>query len=367
MREIEGAEGGLHNRQGGILILSMADRRSAPLAAVFGLKGRRPRPEERAFFKKADPLGIILFQRNCQTPDQVRALIDDFRECVGRADAPVLIDQEGGRVARLQPPHWRGVPSAMAVAKLADVSLNRAMEALYLNALLIARELWSLGVTVNCAPVMDVPWPGAHGVIGDRALGATPQRVGLLGSRVVAGLLDGGVSPVVKHMPGHGRAMVDSHSDLPLTNAGAKDLRSLDFKAFRHVRRAPWAMTAHVVYSAFDKKRPATISKTVIEDCIRGEIGFKGVLVSDDLSMKALGGDMRDRAAQCLRAGCDIALHCNGDMREMEAVAEGAGQLGKAALTRIAKAEKRRKNARMDIDAKAALDRFHVLIGKRGC
>ena len=367
MREIEGAEGGLHNRQGGILILSMADRRSAPLAAVFGLKGRRPRPEERAFFKKADPLGIILFQRNCQTPDQVRALIDDFRGCVGRADAPVLIDQEGGRVARLQPPHWRGVPSAMAVAKLADVSLNRAMEALYLNALLIARELWSLGVTVNCAPVMDVPWPGAHGVIGDRALGATPQRVGLLGSRVVAGLLDGGVSPVVKHMPGHGRAMVDSHSGPAADERRGQGPPKPGFQGFSTCAPRSLGDDGPRRLSAFDKKRPATISKTVIEDCIRGEIGFKGVLVSDDLSMKALGGDMRDRAAQCLRAGCDIALHCNGDMREMEAVAEGAGQLGKAALTRIAKAEKRRKNARMDIDAKAALDRFHVLIEKRGC
>lgn len=298
-----------------------------PRAVIFGCAGLRLTDAERRFFANADPLGFILFARNVETPDQVRALVRDLRKTVSRADAPILIDQEGGRVQRLRPPHWRDAPPAASFARIAEEDETRACLAAKLNARLIADELFDLGITVDCAPVLDVPVPGAHDIIGDRAYGDTPKRIAALGRAVAEGLIAGGVLPIIKHIPGHGRAMADSHLALPVVDAPLAVLTESDFAAFRLLVDMPWAMTAHVVYAAIDPERPATLSSKVITDIIRGLIGFDGVLISDDLSMKALGGAYQDRAKAALAAGCDLVLHCNGDMAEMRAVAEGTAQL----------------------------------------
>ncbi len=306
-----------------------------PAAALFGCGGARLSEDERRFFATVDPLGFILFARNIETPGQVKALVADLRASVGRADAPVLIDQEGGRVQRLRPPHWRKAPPGAAFAAVAARDLAAAREALRLDFRLIGRELAELGIDVDCAPVLDVPVPGAHDVIGDRAYGATPEEVAALAGEVIEGLLDEGVLPVIKHVPGHGRAMVDSHLALPVVEASLAELEARDFPPFRAMRHAPWAMTAHVVYTALDAIRPATTSAKVIAEVIRGAIGFDGVLISDDLSMKALGGSFEQRTRDSLDAGCDVVLHCNGDMAEMTAVAAELRPLTDAALIRL--------------------------------
>lgn len=293
---------------------------------------------ELSFFRDADPLGLILFQRNCDTPDQVRALVDSFRNCVGRPDAPVLIDQEGGRVQRLKPPHWRDAPAASRFADLYQTDVARSLEAARLNARLIAHELAALGITVDCAPVLDVPQPGADGIIGDRAYGDEQKQIATLAGAVCEGFLQGGVMPVVKHIPGHGRAGVDSHKALPRVDTDLETLSAVDFAPFRDLKAMPWAMTAHVLYSALDDSRPATLSTKIIS-LIRADIGFDGVLVSDDLSMQALDGGFQERAAGALAAGCDLALHCNGDRDEMAQVAEGCSALSENARTRIERGE----------------------------
>ncbi|MBM3564635.1 MAG: beta-N-acetylhexosaminidase [Alphaproteobacteria bacterium] len=310
-----------------------------PRAAVFGLAGVALTADERAFFRDADPLGFILFARNVETPDQVRALVAGLRAAVGRADAPVLIDQEGGRVARLRPPHWRAAPPAKVFGDLYARKPEAAREATRLNHRLLAAELDALGITVDCAPVLDVPVAGAHDVIGDRAFSRDPAVVADLGRAACEGLLAGGVLPVVKHVPGHGRARADSHKELPAVDAPLADLRASDFAPFRMLRDAPWAMTAHVLYQSLDPGRPATQSPTVVGGTIRGEIGFDGVLVSDDIGMNALSGGFRDRAEASLRAGCDVVLHCSGEMAEMRAAAEGTGPLSPDAARRVARAE----------------------------
>lgn len=307
-----------------------------PAAAIFGCAGPSLGEDERRFFGRVNPLGFILFARNIVDPAQVKALVAELRACVGRADAPVLIDQEGGRVQRLRPPHWRKAPPGAPFARLAESDPEAARQALRLNYRLIGRELAELGIDVDCAPVLDVPIPGAHDVIGDRAFGLTADRVADLGLQVVEGLLDEGVLPVIKHIPGHGRSMVDSHHDLPVVEASLAELEAQDFPPFRALRHAPWAMTAHVVYTALDAKAPATTSAKVIGEIIRGTIGFDGVLISDDLSMKALGGRFEDRTTACLAAGCDVALHCNGDMAEMQAIAAAVTPLTDTAQERIA-------------------------------
>jgi len=305
---------------------------------IFGLAGLSVSDDERRFFADADPFGFILFARNCDTPEQIRALVADLREIIGRPDAPVLIDQEGGRVARLRPPHWREAPPAAVFGALAAQNDEAAVEATRLNAQLIGGELAALGIDVDCAPVLDIPAPGSHEIVGDRAFGDAPALVARLGRAAVEGFLAAGVIPVIKHIPGHGRAKVDSHHDLPVVEAGLDQLRAIDFAPFAALAGAPWAMTAHVVYEAIDPDNPATTSKTAITDIIRGEIGFDGVLVSDDLSMKALSGSLGERAAAALAAGCDIALHCNGEMDEMRAVAESASPLSTEAIARIGRA-----------------------------
>jgi beta-N-acetylhexosaminidase len=304
-------------------------------AAILGCAGPTLSAEERRFFREADPLGFILFQRNCQTPDQVRRLVQDFRDSVGRTDAPVLIDQEGGRVARLRPPAWRKAPAAGRFGVLAARDVNAAIEAARLNAELMGRELADLGISVDCAPVLDLQFAGASNVVGDRGFATDPELVARLGRAVCEGLLAAGVTPVLKHIPGHGRALVDSHHALPEVDASLAALRETDFVPFQRLADMPCAMTSHVLYKAIDPERPATTSPVVIRDIIRGEIGFKGVLFSDDLSMEALRGDIGDRARRARAAGCDLALHCNGRLDEMRAVAAGAGPVAAATAERL--------------------------------
>jgi beta-N-acetylhexosaminidase len=334
-----------------------------PLAAIFGCAGKALTAAERALYREADPLGFILFARNIGEPGGVKALVADMRNCVGRADAPVLIDQEGGRVARLKPPHWRKAPPALAFVERARAQgEGAALAALRNNFRLIARDLAELGITVDCAPVADVPVPGAHDVIGDRAYGSDPAAIGRYGRAVADGLLDGGVLPVLKHIPGHGRARADSHLELPIVGASAEELERSDFVPFKALADLPWGMTAHVKFLAFDPERPATISPVTIEAVIRRRIGFQGLLLSDDLSMQALAGDMGARALASLDAGCDVVLHCNGDFAEMKAVAASARPLNDAALARVQAAETlRRARAQAGFDeaaVKAELDAF---------
>ena len=331
-----------------------------PRAICFGSAGERLSAEERAFFAATDPLGFILFRRNCASPEQVRALVAEFRDCVGRPDAPVLIDQEGGRVARLQPPGWRRYPAAARLAALPDPD---AEEAARLGARLIADDLAALGVTVDCVPVLDLPAAGADAVIGDRAFGSDPARVARLGRAVCEGMLAGGVLPVVKHMPGHGRARVDSHKALPVVDASAAALGESDFAPFRALADMPWAMTAHVVYSDIDPERPATLSRRVIERVIRGAIGFDGVLLSDDIGMGALSGTLADRVAGALGAGCDLVIQCSGILGEMRESAEAALRLSPRTADRLARGEALRVAARRDFDRRAAEARFDALVG----
>lgn len=322
---------------------------------ILGCAGPALTEKEKRFFAETDPLGFILFSRNVESPEQVRALVTSLRECVGR-QAPVLIDQEGGRVQRLKLPHWPPRPAMAKFGLLAEKDLMQARRAARLNAHLIAAELQDLGIDVDCAPLLDVPVAGADNIIGDRAFGSDPALVADLGRAVMDGLLDGGVMPIVKHIPGHGRATVDSHKALPIVIEERALLEKTDFAPFRSLRDAPWAMTAHVIYSAYDDRRPATLSKKVVGEVIRGFIGFEGVLLSDDLSMHALSGSFEERARVSLQAGCDVVLHCNGDMTEMEGVVQGVRPLDDAAQLRLAIAEEKRRRLPLMMDAQAFID-----------
>ncbi|MGH6887734.1 MAG: beta-N-acetylhexosaminidase [Rhizomicrobium sp.] len=294
---------------------------------IYGCEGPALTESERRFFAEAQPWGFILFGRNILDRGQARTLAAELRACVGDENAPVLIDQEGGRVARLGPPLWKKRPAAARFGALYADSAEKAREAAYLNARLMANDLSELGISVDCAPVLDVPVEGADAVIGDRAFSSDPAVVIDLGRAVLDGMLDGGVLPVMKHIPGHGRATADTHKALPHVTTTAEDLSASDFVTFRCLNHCPLAMTAHVVFDAIDPQRPATTSPKLIRDVIRGEIGFEGVLVSDDLSMDALKGPLAVRAKAALFAGCDIVLHCNGKMEEMQAVAGEAKPL----------------------------------------
>jgi beta-N-acetylhexosaminidase len=314
-------------------------------AVIFGCSGFTLTAEEEAFFRDQRPWGFILFKRNIDTPRQVRLLVEDLRACVGRSDAPVLIDQEGGRVQRLGPPNWPAYPTGRAYAELAAKDSHHARDIVRLGARLIAHDLAALGINVDCVPVLDVPQPDADAVIGDRAYGDTPEQVALLGRAAAEGLLAGGVLPVIKHIPGHGRATADSHLALPVVEASRAELMARDFAPFKVLSDMPMAMTAHVVYTAIDPRRPATTSRKVLGPIVRLAIGFDGLLMSDDLSMKALSGDFAKRARMSLAAGCDVVLHCNGDMDEMKEVMAGVGPLlgrqrsrANAALARIVRA-----------------------------
>jgi beta-N-acetylhexosaminidase len=293
----------------------------AARAVVFGCAGPVLTLEERAFFRESQPLGFILFRRNVASPDQVKNLVREMRAAVGREDAPVLIDQEGGRVARLRPPHWPSHPAARRIGQLAERAPAAGREAAWLNGRLLAAMLFDLGITVDCAPVCDVPIPHAHDVIGDRAFGGDPQSVTELARATCEGFLAGGVLPVIKHIPGHGRAFTDSHQELPVVDAARSELDVTDFVPFRGLADLPLGMVAHVVYRAIDPGRPASTSAAVIAGIVRDLLGFDGLLFSDDLSMGALWGAPATRARDVLAAGCDVALHCNGDLAEMREIA----------------------------------------------
>jgi len=326
---------------------------------VLGCAGERLSPEERRFFAAADPLGFVLFRRNCRVPGQLRELVAELRGSVGRDDAPLLIDQEGGRVARLRPPQWHAYPAAAQIAALPD---PLAAEAARLGARLIADDLAGVGITIDCAPVLDLPVPDSDPVIGDRAFGSEPARVAWLGRAFCEGLLAGGVLPVIKHIPGHGRARVDSHRACPRVDADPAVLANSDFAPFRALSAMPWAMTAHIVFAAIDETAPATFSQHLIDTIIRGEIGFGGVLVSDDISMGALDGTLGERTRRALDAGCDLVLHCNGAIGEMAEIVDAARPISPAARSRIARGEKLRRSSREDFDRHAAELRFAELM-----
>lgn len=310
-------------------------------AAIYGCGGLTLTADERAFFRDADPWGFIVFARNIGTPAKLATLCAALRETVGR-HAPILIDQEGGRVARLRPPHWRTYPPARRYGDLYGRDPAAGLEACRLGAQLMGADLIACGVDVDCVPLADVPQPGAHDIIGDRAYGEDTATVTALARAAAEGLEAAGVMPILKHIPGHGRAGADSHEALPVVDAPAADLRAVDFAPFTALADLPLGMTAHVVYSAFDAGRPATTSPEMIR-LIREEIGFRGLLMTDDVSMKALGGPMEARVRESLAAGCDLILHCNGDMAEMQAVAAAAPALDGAARARWETAVSRRK------------------------
>jgi beta-N-acetylhexosaminidase len=312
-------------------------------AFISGCASLRLSPEEKRFFARERPCGLILFCRNCETPEQIRALTSDFHQALGDDDALVLIDQEGGRVQRLAPPNWRRYPPARAFGLLHQRSPEKGVAAAYQCARLMAQDLRASGVTVDCAPVLDVPFPGAHDIIGDRAYATTPGAIATLGRAVAQGLLDGGVLPVIKHVPGHGRALADSHVSLPVISTPLEDLRQADFKPFAQLADMPLAMTAHILIPELDAERPASASPTIIKGVIREHMGFDGLLMCDDVSMGALSGTIDERTTAVLTAGCDIALHCNGVMAEMEQVSAVVPELSgeparrfRAALGRLA-------------------------------
>jgi beta-N-acetylhexosaminidase len=296
-------------------------------AFITGCEGLTLNSDEVSFLREAQPWGLILFARNVESREQIKALTGHFRDIVGRADAPVLIDQEGGRVQRMRPPNWRKYPPGRAYAGLYEKDAVAGLRVTRLVYRLLAQDLVDAGINVDCVPVLDVPQPGSHDIIGDRAYGQRPEQVALLGRAASQGLMDGGVLPIIKHIPGHGRAFADSHLELPVVDAPREELERVDFAPFAALSDIPMAMTAHVVYTALDPDNCCTLSPTVIGDVIRGQIGFDGLIMSDDLSMKALKDSFRERGERAIAAGCDVLLHCNGQMGEMMEVAAAAGTL----------------------------------------
>lgn len=313
-----------------------------PSAVIFGCAGKSLSKEEKKFFTTVNPVGFILFARNIETPDQVKALIADLRACTDRPDAPVLVDQEGGRVARLKPPYWSVFPAQKAFGDWDGLDKDVARELCRKNFSAIGRELAESGFNVDCSPVLDVPVDGANPqVVGDRPFSFDPDVVAELGAVACESLMQEGVLPVIKHIPGHGRAKTDSHFDLPVVDTDFETLKETDFKPFKALAKlSPWAMTAHLLYTAIDAKKPASLSEKVIETVIRGEIGFDGFLICDDLSMKALSGGFVDLTKQAIAAGCDAVLHCNGDMKEMKKIASAVKPLTEKAWERYCRGQK---------------------------
>ena len=330
-------------------------------AVIYGLAGAELTEKERDFFRDADPAGYILFQRNCLVIEQLQSLNSELRSLSGRPDLPILIDQEGGRVARMRPPEWPAFPRAENFAALYELAPPSAIEAARVNARAIALTLRVAGINVNCLPLLDVRQPGASDIIGDRALGAEPMQVAALGRAVLDGMASAGVVGVVKHLPGHGRALVDSHKELPFVTAGEDEL-ALDLEPFERLRGAPMGMTAHVVYTAWDPDRPASLSPTVIGSIIRDRIGFGGFLMSDDIGMHALAGDFGTRASGVVAAGCDVALHCSGDMDEMEAIAAAVPTLSAEGEARLGRAMAVALNEADDLDFAEAVAKRDALL-----
>jgi beta-N-acetylhexosaminidase len=334
-------------------------------AFITGVAGLTLTADERDFVREARPWGFILFKRNIETPAQVTALIEELRESVGEPDAPVLIDQEGGRVQRFGPPHWPVYPPGAVFGALYDIDRKLGLTAARLSARLMAADLIGLGVTVDCLPLADVPVAGADAVIGARAYGTEPGKVAAIARAVTEGLEQGGVLPVLKHIPGHGRATADTHFKLPVVDTSKAELERTDFAAFQPLADLPMAMTAHVVFSALDPAQPATTSATIIEQVIRGSIGFQGLLMSDDVSMNALAGSIAERTRAIVSAGCDMVLHCNGDLDEMREVAREAPVLSGKALDRAKRALASRSPPQ-PLDRAAARAELDELIGRAG-
>jgi beta-N-acetylhexosaminidase len=332
-------------------------------AFIAGVSGHVLTAEERAFLREQRPWGFILFKRNVDHPAQVLELVKQLRDGVERAEAPVLIDQEGGRVQRLGPPHWPVYPPGASFGALYARDPDAGRRAAWLSSRLIAADLDDLGITVDCLPLADVPVPGANAVIGDRAYGEAPAQVAAIARAVTEGLADGGVLPVLKHIPGHGRATADSHFGLPTVDTPLPELERTDFAAFQALADLPMAMTAHVVFSALDPTQPATTSATMIRQVIRGWIGFQGVLMSDDVSMNALQGTISERTEAAFAAGCDVVLHCNGKLDEMRAVAIASPALAGEAERRVRRAEAARR-APQPFDRAAARQELDDLLGQ---
>jgi beta-N-acetylhexosaminidase len=334
-------------------------------AFISGCLGKALSASERAFFERCNPFGLILFRRNCETPEQLKRLTDDFRAAVGRRNAPVFIDQEGGRVQRLGPPSnaWRQYPPARAYGEAYARDPLSALRSARNVGRLMAEDLIAAGINANCVPVLDVPQPGAHEIIGSRAYSDRIEQIMALARAHAAGFADGGVMAVVKHIPGHGRAKADSHLELPVVDASLADLKAVDFPPFAAFADAPMAMTAHVVFTALDKTAPATLSRKVISSVIRKEIGFRGLLMTDDLSMKALTGSYAEKTTRALDAGCDLVLHCNGEMDQMEEVAAAAGALRGKPLAR-ARAALRTARKPQPFDRKQAFKDLENLLAR---
>jgi beta-N-acetylhexosaminidase len=308
------------------------------LPAILGLSGLVLTDAERGLIRDADPAGFCLFGRNVADKAQLRALTDRLRDASGRADLPILIDQEGGRVARLRPPHWPDFPAAARFAALYEKAPISAIEAARANGQALALTLAEAGINVDAAPVLDLLHPGADAVVGDRSFGAEPMQVAALGRALLEGLAAGGVAGIIKHLPGHGRATADSHHALPVVAASAEELAA-DLAPFRALAaRAPMAMLAHILYPAWDPVLPASLSPTIIADLIRGELGYDGLLMTDDIAMEALSGPLAERASAALAAGCDLVLHCSGEAADNEALANALGNLSEAAKARLARA-----------------------------
>jgi len=332
-------------------------------AFIASCSGTSLTPAETAFFARTGPWGLILFRRNCETPQQLQALANAFRAAVGRKNAPVLIDQEGGRVQRLGPPSnaWRAYPPARVYGEFFAANPLAALRTARNVGRLMAQDLVEAGISVNCVPVLDVPQPGAHDIIGSRAYSTTTEHIMALARAHACGFMEGGVLPVIKHIPGHGRAKADSHLALPVVEATKAELAAVDFPPFAALADAPMAMTAHVVYTALDRDNPATLSKKVIGSVIRRQIGFAGLLMTDDLSMKALSGSFAERTARALAAGCDVVLHCSGVLAEMEEVAAAAGELRGKGLRRARAALKMARKPQR-FDHKAAMRDLEALV-----
>jgi len=336
----------------------------AARAFITGLSGLTISGNEHAFLRSAQPWGLILFKRNISNPEQAIEITSSFRDIVGWT-APVLVDQEGGRVQRLGPPHWPAYPPGARYGALFDRERTRGIAAARLGGRLIAADLNVLGIDVDCLPLADVPAPGGDPVIGDRAYGTEPGKVAAIAGAIAEGLLAGGVLPVLKHLPGHGRAAADSHHRLPVVDTDRATLEVTDFAAFRPLSRLPLGMTAHVVFSAIDPVAPATTSVTMVHEVIRGFIGFRGLLMSDDVSMKALSGTIAERSRAAFAAGCDVVLHCNGDLGEMDAVAAEAPKLADEAAKRAFAALAQRK-APEEFDLDAARKIFTQMVDADG-
>jgi beta-N-acetylhexosaminidase len=334
-------------------------------AFITGVSGPELNAAEREFIRAERPWGFILFKRNVETPTQVITLVRELRKAAGDPEAPVLIDQEGGRVQRLGPPHWPVYPAGAAFGVLYDIDPDLGLSAARLSARLIAADLIDLGVTVDCLPLADVPVPGADAVIGNRAYGTRPDKVAAIGRAVTEGLEQGGVLPVLKHIPGHGRATADTHFRLPVVDNSRAELERTDFAAFQPLADLPMAMTAHVVFSALDPAHPATTSATIVEQVIRGMIGFQGLLMSDDVSMNALAGSLAERSRAIFAAGCDMVLHCNGKFDEMREVAAETPELSGKALERARRALATRRVPQA-FDRLAARAELDVLMERAG-